>query len=190
MNRNYVIYFCMKETCDVEFSLPYNSFNSAKDKIDEFLSEFCKKRGKTVKFVSKDEFEKIRLLKRPDDCLYVRRKNSEAVVYNVNVLTGTFYNTYNIEKYGKVGISEFFTQLQGNMDKVETETKMKDIHVTNYERGAHVSFVNELKNALIARDKRDKNIEVSGVSNNILKSSEQQAFISSLINGKLKLKKM
>jgi len=184
MNRNYVIYFCMKESCDVEFSLPYDSFNSAKNKIEEFITEFSKRRGKTVKFVSKDEFEKIKTMKRPEICLYVRKKNSEAIVYGVNVSTGTFYNTYSIEKYGKIGIAEFFTQIENTVNKDKNE-KIKDMHVTNYERGAHVSFVSELKNVL---SKRDKSSIIEIPSTIPEKNIQHQKFINDLIEGKKKLK--
>lgn len=185
MNRNYLIYFCMKETCDVEFSLPYNSFNSAKDGMENFLNEFSKKRGKNIKFVSKEEFEKIRSLKKPEDCFYVRKKNSEAVIYTVNVLQGTFYNSFYIEKYGKVSIGEFFTSIENVIINKEKNEKIKDMHVTNYERGAHVSFVTELKNVLGKRD----NSSIIEVPANIPKENVQhQAFISALMEGKKKLK--
>jgi hypothetical protein len=181
MNRNYVIYFCIKDSCDVEFSLPYNSFNSAKDKIDDFLSVFANKRGKHTKIVSKDEFEKIKLLKRPENYFYVRRKNSEAVVYFVNILSGTFYNTYTIEKYGKVGIAEFLIQNTDKKVNVD-EIKIKDMHVTNYERGTHVSFVSELKNVLNKREK--KTFDMPAKEEKV----KSNAFISALIEGKSKLK--
>ena len=184
---NYVIYFCVKNSCDVEFGIPHMQYSSAKEGIDDFLSKYAEKRGKKLKYVGKEEFEKIKLLKRPEDCFYIRKKNSEAVVYNVNISIGTIYNSYSIEKYGKIGIAEFPCQnnvvLSAKSPECNEEIKIKDMHVTNYERGAHVSFVTELKSVLSKRTP-SQNVEiekkeVSPCSND---------FISSLIEGKKKLK--
>lgn len=177
MLRKYVIYFGLKETCDVYFSSMYSSFNEAKNNIDNFLENYAKKRGKKIINVSKEELEKIKLNKRPEDCFYVRRKNSEAIIYYVNILSGTFYNSYYIEKYGKVNINEFTLSEKGPID----EQKTVESHVTNYERGTHVSFVSELKSVL---QNRQKNFEIEILK----KEQEENPFILSLSNGKSSLR--
>jgi len=179
MLRKYAIYLSLKETCDVYFSSTYSSFNEAKNHIDSFLENYAKKRGKKTIMVSKEELEKLKHQKTFEDCLYIRRKNSEAVVYYVNILEGRFYNSYSIEKFGKVGVNEFTFSQDTNL--TIDEEKTADLHVTNYERGTHVSFVSELKNVLNNR----KNITFE-----ILKEEkkEDNPFISSLVEGKGKLK--
>ena len=177
MLRKYVIYFSLKETCDVYFSPMYSSFNEAKNNIDSFLENFAKKRGKKTINVSKEELEKLN--KKSEDCFYVRRKNSEAIVYNVNVSSGYFINSYTVEKYGRVNINEFTLSEKEPLD----EEKTADLHVTNYERGTHVSFVSELKNVL---HNREKNVEFQILKPE--KEQEENPFILSLIEGKSKLK--
>lgn len=175
MLQKYVVYFTLKD-CDIYFSSVYSTFNEAKNNIDSFIDNFAKERGKRVIMVTKEELEK---LKPVENCLYVRRKKSEAVIYKLNVSTGTFYNSYKLIKMGKVGINEFVFKLNESV----TENKIVESHVTNYERGAHVSFVSELKDVLNRREKKPFKIVTREKDNN-------NAFINSLIEGKKKLKKM
>ena len=110
---------------------------------------------------------------------YVRRKNSEAVVYNFETNLGTFYNTYTLTKYGKIGIHEI---LFSKEEKEISPEKTVNLHVTNYERGAHVSFVSELKNVLSKRGTsvilpQKKELEIS-----------ENPFITSLKLGKTTLR--
>ena len=179
MLRKYVIYLSIKETCDTEFSLTYNSFNSAKDNIDNFLSQVFEKRNKKYKQISKEEQEKLKYCKNLEDLFYVRRKNSEAIIYFVSIIPGTFYNGYSIEKYGKIGIAEFIVD-ESTGEHNNNEIKIKDMHVTNYERGAHVSFVSELKNVLAKRERKPITFEKE--------FKKDETFVNSLVEGKSKLK--
>lgn len=181
MLQKYVIYFSLKDTCDVTFSPMFSSFNSAKESIKTFVDKYANDRGKKTIVVSKEELEKLKSVKIPEDCLYVRRKNSEAIVYHVSVSTGRIYNSYSLEKLGKVGITEFIIPFQKD-EPVINETKLYDTHVTNYERGTHVSFVSELKNVLLNRQKNKFSENINK------KEKEQNPFILSLIEGKTKLK--
>jgi hypothetical protein len=210
MLQKYIIYFTIKETCDVYFSQPYSTFNKAKDNIDKFLEDHAKNRGKKVINLSKEELEKLKLSKKPEDCFYVRRKNSEAIVYNIVTSYGTFYNSYSVEKFGKINITEILFKKENvcngksdknedksedNEDKEENfipEDKIADLHVTNYERGAHVSFVSELKNVLNSRKLKDIKIkpenDTKEEKEKDIKNNKESPFIASLIEGKIKLR--
>ena len=176
MLQKYFIYFSTKEECNVYFSSTYPTFNKAKDNIENFLEDYAKTRGKSVIYVTKEELEKVKV---PKKAYYVRRKNSEAVVYNFETNLGTFYNTYTLTKYGKIGIHEI---LFSKEEKEISPEKTVNLHVTNYERGAHVSFVSELKNVLSKRESsvilpQKKELEIS-----------ENPFITSLKLGKTTLR--
>jgi len=180
MLQKYIIYFTLKDTCDVIFSPMFSSFNSAKDGIKNFIHTYAEDRGKKVIMISKEELEKLKMSKKPEDCIYIRKKNSQAIVYGVNISEGRIYNSYSLEKLGKVGINEFMFPVE---QKAEiNETKLYDAHVTNYERGTHVSFLSELKNVLTKREEKEF-VEVSTE-----KEFGENPFISSLIAGKKTLK--
>ena len=181
MLQKYIIYFSLKESCDVYFSPMYSSFNKAKQEIDNFLKDFAKKRGKKVIIVSKDELEKLKVSKKPEDCFYVRRKNSQAVVYNVNISQGAFYNSYSIEKYGKINVNEFIFQTNKE-EKVISEEKIADLYVTNQERGTHISFLSELKDVINKREKKEVNFHIEP------KEKDESKFILSLKEGKKTLR--
>tara|TARA_R110001599_G_scaffold218081_1_gene416351 strand:+ start:138 stop:716 length:579 start_codon:yes stop_codon:yes gene_type:complete len=146
MLQKYFIYFSLKEECNVYFSSTYSTFNEAKHNIENFLKDYAHTRGKSVIYVTKEELEKVKV---PEKAYYVRRKNSEAIVYNFETNIGRFYNTYTLTKYGKIGINEILFSKEEKEISVE---KTVNLHVTNYERGAHVSFVSELKNVLSKRE--------------------------------------
>ena len=180
MLQKYIIYFSLKDTCDVIFSPMFSSFNSAKEGIKNFIHTYAEDRGKKLVMVSKEELEKLKTTKKPEDCIYIRKKNSQAVVYGVCVCEGRIYNSYSIEKLGKVGITEFMFPVE---QKAEiNETKLYDAHVTNYERGTHVSFLSELKNVLTSREEKEF-VEVSTE-----KEVEENPFILSLVAGKKTLR--
>jgi len=180
MLQKYIIYFSLKDTCDVIFSPIYSSFNSAKTGIKSFIDSYAQDRGKKTVLISKEELEKLKCSKKPEDCFYIRKKNSEAIVYHVVVSEGRIYNSYKIEKLGKVGITEMMIQVQEKQEI--NETKLYDAHVTNYERGTHVSFLSELKNVLTNRSEKEF-VEVS-----MDKECEENPFIISLLEGKKILK--
>jgi len=181
MLQKYIIYFSLKESCDVYFSPMYSSFNNARERIDDFLENYAKKRGKKLINVTKEELEKLKLTKKPENCFYVRRKNSEAIVYHVNISEGTFYNSYSIEKFGKVNINEFLFQ-----QKEETipEEKVTELYVTNHERGAHVSFLSELKDVINKRENKNLNFDLTNKN-----EKQDTPFVLSLKEGKQKLRK-
>ena len=183
MLQKYIIYFSLRESCDVYFSQMYSTFNSAKENIDVFLENYAEKRGKKIIITSKEELESLKLSKKCEDCFYVRRKNSEAIVYNVNVSQGTFYNSYSIEKYGKVNINEFI--FYQNKEEVIPEEKVADLYVTNHERGTHVSFLSELKDVINKREKKEVTFEIG---ESLKKEKTDSDFIKSLKEGKKSLR--
>lgn len=181
MLQKFVIYFSLKESGDVLFSPIYSSFNHAKDSMNSFLEDYFKRMGKKVFFVTKEEFEKN---KKPENGFYVRKKNSEAVIYRSIVSVGTFYNTYSMEKYGKLGINEFLIP-KDNSDLVINNDKIKDLYVTNQERGTHISFLSELKNT-IAKRENVNNIQIQKQEKK--EKDRMDIFIDALLEGKNKLK--
>ena len=181
MLQKYIIYFSLRESCDVHFSQMFSSFNMAKQNIDSFLEDFAKKRGKKVVNVSKEELEKMKTCKKPEDCFYVRRKNSEAIVYKVNISQGTFYNSYYLEKYGKLNINEFIFHQK---EEVIPQEKITELYVTNQERGAHISFLSELKDVINKRENKQVKFQID----NVVKEKTDTEFILSLKEGKKNLK--
>lgn len=176
MNRFYVIYLCLRDDGNVIFSSPYPSFTKAKENIDSFLNEYADKRSKKVVFLSKDEMEILKTNKKPEDSLFVRKKNSDATVYFRNTLTGTFYNSYSIERYGKVGINEFNISPEVENKKVEKEEGVEKLS-----HGVHVTFISELKNAL-SKKLPNKEIKIQP------KDKEISPFVTSLVEGKKTLR--
>ena len=185
MTRFYVIYLSLMGDGNVLFSSLYSSFNKAKENIDSFLKDYGEKRSKKVITISKEELEALKLNKKPDDCIYVRRKNSEASLYFRNTLHGTFYNSYSIERYGKVGISEFSLPFIKDLEKFEEELEefeetKTDEGVENLSHGVHVTFISELKNVLAKRKFLNPEIKKEVVK-------EVNPFILSLIEQKTRL---
>ena len=205
----YTVYFAYSDTLNVEFSQVYNSFNSAKSSMEAFLEEQLSKIGKKGTYVTKEEFEVVKN-KPVKDSFYIRKKNSEATVFAAITNVGRFYDTYSISKFGKVGITEFNCFVKGASkevvvekektkeeekkaepileleNKTVSEIELKELHVTNYERGAHVSFINDLKSRLKARQGKEfvfekiKNTEEDGM----------KVFIGKLQEGKSRLKSL
>lgn len=176
MNRFYVIYFSLRDDGNVVFSTPYTSFTKAKENIDSFLNDYAEKRSKKTVFLTKDELEKLKLEKKPEDSFFVRKKNSDATVYSRNTLTGTFYNSYTIERYGKIGINEFNIS-----PEVEQKVVVKEETIEKKSHGVHVNFISELKNTL---SKRLPVKEITIAS----KEKEDNPFVSSLVEGKKTLR--
>ena len=153
MKTFYVIYLNLREDGNVIFSSPFSSFNSAKDNIENFLNDYSSKMGKKLISISKDELEKLKNSKNFEDCLYVRKKNSEATIYYRNVLTGYFRNTYLLSRYGNIGINEFNIPTEdNNTSLLEAKKEMKKETVEKKSHGVHVTFISELKNALSKRN--------------------------------------
>ena len=182
MKLFYIIYLSIKEDGNVIFSSPYSSFNSAKQNIESFLNEYAEKRGKKVIYKTKDEFEKLKLVKRPDDVFYVRKKNSEAVIYYRQTVTGTFYNSFIVEKYGRIGINEFSCDEETPNHVIQNEVVIqKKEEKETMAHGMHVTFISELKNALNKR--KDKEPEFS-----ITPKFIDNPFLDSLVERKNSLK--
>jgi len=187
MNTFYVIYINMKEGT-VIFSALFSSFSQAKNNIDDFLAEYAKKINKPISFLSKDELEKLKISKKIDDNLYIRKKDSNAIIYFRNTLTGTFYNTYSLQKYAHLGINEFILPLPGNPKR-----EIKDIHITNRERGSHVNVITELKTVLHKKNIEDKELKERNKEEHEDNCSQREQdkmsiFIRDLMEGKKKLK--
>lgn len=179
MQTKYIIYLSLKESCEVEFSSLYNSYNSAKEDMNSFLNSCIEKRGKKIKLVSKEELTKIKLVKHPEDCIYVKRKTSEAVLYSVHTIVGIFYNAYNISKFAKSGITEIL--ISNEKEVVILEKNKGDKPKVKSE----ITFLSELKNIL---DKRER-IEFS-FPDTLKKDKCEDGFVSSLLEQKALLKKV
>jgi hypothetical protein len=187
MKTFYIVYLNLREDGNVIFSSPFSSFNNAKENIETFLNDYAGKIGKKCIFISKEDLEKYKNSKTLEDCLYVRKKNSEATIYCRNVLTGYFRNTHLLCRYGNIGINEInipdcvpnnkVSFVEQKKEEVKKETVEKMSH------GVHVTFISELKNALI---NRRNNID------NVVKVEEKgkavNPFVTSLIERKESLK--
>ena len=155
MKNFYVISLSLKEDGDVLFSPAYLTFNEAKKNIENFLDDFSTKRGKKLVFLSKDEMEKLKLQKRPDDNIYVRKRTSEATLYHRNTLLGYISNSYSIEKLGKLSVNEFVVN---SVESVCKEESVKSAGVEKLSHGVHVNLISELKSVLSSR--QDKTIQI------------------------------
>lgn len=145
MDRVYIIYLSLSEEGDVLFSTPFSSFNLAKENVITFLENHASELGKDISFLSKEEFAKLKLEKTPEDRFYVRKKNSSGTIYKRVTAIGRIFNSYSIEKYGKLGIAEFDFS-----EKEKTET-VQNTSVENLSHGVHVTFISELKDILSKR---------------------------------------
>jgi hypothetical protein len=179
----FALYLNIKEDGEVLFHNElFSSFNVAKEKMEEFLEEFAKKRGKKVVEITKEDFEKLKNSKKIEDVFYIRKKNSEIIIYSRGVLPGTFYNSYTLEKFGKISVNEFLISSDEEKEPKIEDFEIRNLHITNHERGTHVTLVSELKDVLSKR--YNKNIpENIGTQTKI-----DTSFIESLIEGKEKLK--
>jgi hypothetical protein len=123
--RGYIIYLCRRDSCEVKFSHMYNSYGEAKCGVEDFLEKWAEKEGKTMKIVSKIELEKIKTLRKPEMLFYVKKKVSESVLYKIVTIPGMIYNSYRIEKFGKVHIEEISSKIiDKNEGKVEVNKKV------------------------------------------------------------------
>lgn len=187
----YVIYLNLKEG-SVIFSSPFSSFSQSKENINNLIEDYAKKISKSVKYVSKEELEKLKISKKLEDFLYVRKKDSSAIIYCANISTGTFYNSYNLEKYAHVGINDFRINFETPQNKefknssILTEYGQRNIHITNKERGSHVNVITELKKVL----ENKRNIPMVSEEKKELHNDNMSIFISDLVEGKKKLKKV
>ena len=179
--RGYIIYLCRSDSCEVKFSHVYDSYNAAKWGVEEFVKNWSEREGKATKVVSKTELEKIKLLRKPENAFYVKKKVSESVLYKVITIPGMIYNSYRIEKFGKVNIEEISHEIpETKAEGATTETKtifgipfqdrsplLDELKDVVSKRGpARFSLVsrekeqnNEFVNALIARKMELKKLE-------------------------------
>lgn len=183
MKSFYVVYLTTDK--DVIFSQPYSSFTVAKENIETFLNSTLN--TKKVTIVSKDDLEKIKANKLPEDLFYVRKKISQATVYFRNTLTGRIYNSYSIEKYAKLNIQEFNVA----ETPVEPIYERKKETIEKMSHGGHVAFISELKDKVNKFQQRSvPSIDNLG-SNNCVKQlsvSKANLFVESLIQRKQTLK--
>ncbi len=149
--------------------------------MNRLLENLASKNGKKILEISKEEFEKLKILGKYEDVFYVRRKSSEILIYSQNVIEGRIYNTYTLNKFGKIGINEFLVKGENVSEKIE-EVEIRNLHVTNHERGNHVSLISELREVLAKKER--KNIDIVRKEFLINKSS----FIDSLVEGKKTLR--
>ena len=179
MQTRYIVYLSLKDSCEVEFSGLYNSYNSAKEEMNLFLNSCVEKRGGKMKLVLKEELEKLKLVKHPENCIYVKRKTSEAILYSVITSVGTFYNTYNISKFGKSGITEIL--ISNEKEVVILEKNKGDKPKVDNE----ITFLTELKNILSKRESSSFSFP-----DFIKRDQNDGNFVSSLVEQKANLKKV
>jgi hypothetical protein len=177
----YILYLNLKEEVLFHNEL-FLSFNNAKEEIDSFFDDYAKKRGKKIVFLSKEELEKLKLVKKPEDFFYIRKKQSEATIYSRITIPGTFYNSYSIEKYGNIGINEFLIRKADEIQNVQNIKDIKELHITNHERGSHVSLISELKKVLSKRDSPKEIKEIKDIK------EKDDSFVKALEEGKTKLR--
>lgn len=187
MKRFYVIYLSLREDGNVLFSSFFSSFNDAKGNIDYFLKDYLDKRGKSFKIISKEDFEKVKLEKIPEDCIFVRRKNSEATLYYRSTVTGTFYNSYTIERFGKIGINEFSYSEETIKDKEQTfsANNKKIDGIEKLSHGVHVNLMSELKSILTKRVKKEENIDTK---NSLIKEDKKEIVTSEFVHSLIQRK--
>lgn len=176
--RGYLIYLCRSDSCEVKFSHVYDTYNAAKWGFDDFVSKWAEKEGKTIKIVNKTELEKIKLKRKPENVYYVKKKVAENVLYKVVTNPGMIYNSYRIEKFGKVNIEEISyetvkTQDLSNPNKVLLGLPYQD----------RSPLLDELKSVL---SKRTHYFTLPGKS----RGKNDEGFLNALIQKKLELKKL
>ena len=180
--RGYLIYLCRSDSCEVKFSHVYDSYGEAKWGLDEFVTKWSEKEGKTMKIVTKPELEKIKLLRKPENIFYVKKKVAENVLYKVVTIPGRIYNSYRIEKFGKVNIEEI-----SNVSNVSREVKAEGISENKSLFGLPYQdrspLLDELKHALEKRAIPHFSL-VSKV-----REPNDTSFVDALIARKLELKK-
>ena len=175
--RGYLIYLCRSDSCEVKFSHVYDSYNAAKWGVEEFVKNWSEKEGKAMKVVSKGELEKIKLLRKPENAFYVKKKVSESVLYKVITIPGMIYNSYRIEKFGKVNIEEI------SHDIPETKAEGVTSNNQNVISQDRSPLLDELKNALSKRAIPHFSL--------VPKSREHNnEFVDALIARKMELKKL
>lgn len=179
----FALYLNIREDGNVLFHNElFSSFNVAKEQMENFLDNFAKKRGKKLVEISKQEFEKLKVSRKLEDVWYIRKKNSEIIIYSRNVLSGRFYDSHSIEKFGKVGINEFLVSLNDVKNEGKNEDfEIRNLHITNHERGNHVSLVSELKHVLARRERKN----IPEIKSQIKFDTK---FLEDLVEGKKKLK--
>ena len=176
MKRFYVIYLALLDDGNVLFSDPFPTFNHARDSISTFLNEHGKQICKKVVDVSKDDFAQLKKVKQPEDCIYVRKNSS---LYYRKTHPGTIYNSYSIERYGKVGVTEFNISENDNL-VVEESKKVESVEKLSH--GVHVTFISELKDTLNRRTPRSCTFKKPPPP------KRSNPFIRSLVEGKTRLK--
>jgi hypothetical protein len=180
----FALYLSTREDGNVIFHNElFSSFNVAKKEMDNFLLEITKKRSKKVIEIEKEEFEKLKISGKIEDAFYIRKKNSQILIYSRGILPGRIYNSYGLNKFGKIGINEFLIQTELETQKCVEESKITNLHVTNHERGNHVSLVSELKEVLARREARKIPVKITS------QFTFDTSFVEDLIEGKKKLKK-
>ena len=184
----YVLY--LSYNGDFTFSKTYSSFNKAKNNIEKFLTNFYTQRGKKLEFVNKKELKTLKkTIKKTDKNVYIKRKQSEGNIYELNLSEGRVYDSYFLEKKGKIGISEFSVKVPSNYlsEEIESDSEEYEIvplsKVTNYEHGTHIHFISELKSILSNRGS-NKELEIPESS---IDNSKMENFIEDLVNKKKEL---
>lgn len=173
MNSIFVIYLTSNQ--ETIFSKSYASFSQAKEDIDAFLKDFSDKQGKKLAYLSKAELEALKV---PEDIIYARKKTSQATLYHRITNPGRIYNTYTLEKLGKLEITEFHLSQEPEVEEVK-----KQETVENMSHGTHGNLLVELREKisnLRLRHVRSAQKEEAKVIN-------QSDFIDSLLSRKEKL---
>lgn len=180
--RGYLIYLCRNDSCEVIFSHVYDSYGEAKGGLDEFVKNWSEKEGKTMKIVNKPELEKIKLLRKPENLFYVKKKVAENVLYKVVTIPGRIYNSYRIEKFGKVNIEEISNAPRELKAEGATSNNEKTLFGLPFQDRS--PLLDELK-AVVSKRGPSRFSLVSKV-----REPNDTTFVDALIARKLELKKL
>lgn len=187
MTNRYILYLTNLNECDTVFSPSYCSLNTAKENMDAFLAKHAEKRGKRIEYISKEQFEVLKVSKKLDDFLYIKKKGNEATLYHRQTYVGRIYNTFSLEKYGKLAITEIALSNDSNESvesiKLPQEQKknIKDVAISQH--GRHVSFIAELKTVIA--NKKNKVMKPVVVNK---QKVEPVDFVLNLLQGKVNLR--
>lgn len=203
MLNQYVLYLTDRKSGDVILSKAYSSFGIAKENIDLFLKESAEKLGKKIQIVSKDVLGNIKADSKPADFLYAVKKENSVSLYHRVTSRGRIFNSFSIEKYGKIGINEFSIPVDSikphPLQKISrvSLTKEDDVlpsSLTSSALNSNINFdlLKELKEKMSPREisssSIDEKLSAERSSGEKKEKTSMEKFTEDLIDGKTKLK--
>lgn len=215
MLNQYVLYLTDRNSGDVILSRAFSSFGLAKDNIDDFLKSSADKLGKKLQIVSKDVLGNLKSDSKPGDFLYAVKKENSVTLFHRITCRGRFFNSYSIEKYGKIGINEFSIPVDSiqphplqRVSRVSL-TKEEDLmpvplyssssFSSSLSSNSQKNLIKELKDKMSPRTQNeihdglsiDDKVNSNIVENQVFKDkTAMEKFTDDLKEGKTKLKKV